>query len=275
MGEPSWYYVERGESIGPVDEATIRQRVRDGLLNRDSLVWKDGMPEWTHAGEAAGLMPPPIPKPSPPTPPPVPQSQQAINGGASVAPESPQGEAPAFSEPSPPGHDVYLPPSKEVIDLDAINPVAPPQSPAGDDCLSYAGFWKRLAGLVIDYIIMFAAMFALFFALGLLLASGGAMDTYSAEDWEAIGNCCSFLAFWLYFAGMESSRHQGTLGKMALGIKVTDLSGQPIGFGRACGRHFSKIISGIILGIGYLIAAFTPKKQALHDMIAGCLVVNK
>jgi len=80
---------------------------------------------------------------------------------------------------------------------------------------------------------------------------------------------------WLYFAMMESSSTQGTLGKMALGIKVTDLNGGQIGFGKATGRYFGKIISALILLIGYIMVAFTEKKQGLHDMMAGCLVVNK
>jgi uncharacterized RDD family membrane protein YckC len=86
----------------------------------------------------------------------------------------------------------------------------------------------------------------------------------------------SILLGWLYNAGMESSRQQGSLGKMALGLIVTDLQGRPIGFGHATGRYFAKIITGLIpLGIGYAMAGFTEKKQALHDMIAGCLVLRK
>ena len=84
------------------------------------------------------------------------------------------------------------------------------------------------------------------------------------------------MVWWLYFALMESSPHQGTLGKLALGLKVTDLNGDgPISFGRATGRHFSKILSVVILGIGFIMAGFTARKQALHDLIAGCLVLRR
>jgi uncharacterized RDD family membrane protein YckC len=80
----------------------------------------------------------------------------------------------------------------------------------------------------------------------------------------------------IYYAWMESSSHQGTLGKMALGLIVTDLEGRRITFARASGRYFAKIITGLIpLGIGYMMAGFTEKKQALHDMIASCLVLRK
>jgi uncharacterized RDD family membrane protein YckC len=74
---------------------------------------------------------------------------------------------------------------------------------------------------------------------------------------------------------MESSKYQSTLGKAVLGIKVTDLKGNRISFGRASGRFFAKIISSLTLGVGYIMIAFTEKKQGLHDMIAECLVVKK
>jgi uncharacterized RDD family membrane protein YckC len=82
------------------------------------------------------------------------------------------------------------------------------------------------------------------------------------------------VAGWLYFALMESSAKGATLGKMALGLRVTDLSGNRISFGRATGRYFGKIVSGMIFSIGYIMAGFTQQKQALHDIMAGCLVVR-
>jgi uncharacterized RDD family membrane protein YckC len=61
---------------------------------------------------------------------------------------------------------------------------------------------------------------------------------------------------------------------MMLGLRVTDMSGSKISFGQATGRYFGMIISGLILCIGYMMAGFTQHKQALHDMLAGCLVVR-
>jgi uncharacterized RDD family membrane protein YckC len=80
---------------------------------------------------------------------------------------------------------------------------------------------------------------------------------------------------WLYFSLLESSAWQATLGKKALGLEVTDLDGNRISFGRATGRFFAKFISSIILGVGYIMAGFTEKKQALHDILAGTLVIRK
>jgi len=80
---------------------------------------------------------------------------------------------------------------------------------------------------------------------------------------------------WLYFTLFESSKKQATPGKLALGIIVTDMDGNSITFGRANGRYWGKIVSSLILLIGYLMAAFTRKKQALHDIMADCLVINR
>jgi len=101
------------------------------------------------------------------------------------------------------------------------------------------------------------------------------MSGGSQQDTEAAINGLGFIVGWLYYAGMESSDNQATLGKKLSGIKVTDMEGGKIGFGKASGRYFGRIVSGLIFMIGYLMAGFTEKKQALHDMMAGCLVINQ
>lgn len=77
---------------------------------------------------------------------------------------------------------------------------------------------------------------------------------------------------WIYEALMLSSQYQATLGKMIFGMKVTDLAGNRISFGRATGRHFAKILSGLVLCIGYIMVGITERKQGLHDILAGTLV---
>jgi uncharacterized RDD family membrane protein YckC len=104
------------------------------------------------------------------------------------------------------------------------------------------------------------------------------------DDWYAIlglGATVGFVFFyilvsWLYHAFMESSAWQGTIGKRALGIVVTDINGARVNFGRASGRFFSRLVSNMIpLGIGYILAGFTRQKQALHDLVSNCLVLRK
>jgi len=128
--------------------------------------------------------------------------------------------------------------------------------------LQYAGFWLRFLALVIDSLIFVLAGVILGFFVGKIAGSTKILDIPL------------FIASWLYYALMESSSRQATIGKIALGISVTNLSGNRISFGRATGRHFAKIISGIILSIGYIMAAFTAKKQALHDIIASTVVIK-
>lgn len=146
-----------------------------------------------------------------------------------------------------------------------------------DDSLayrSYAGFWKRLGAFVIDYLVLNAASVVIGYGAGVFpWAVGDISGEYSSR--RAIWSTSSLVVYWLYFALMESSPQQATLGKMALSIVVTDVEGKRISFGRATGRYFGKFVSSFILLIGFIMAGFTQKKQALHDLMAGTLVSNK
>ncbi len=138
--------------------------------------------------------------------------------------------------------------------------------------VEYAGFWKRFAAFVIDCILVSIIFFIISFIFGYSIGLSGGGRAQA----EAGGFILGVIIPWLYWAVMESSSIQATVGKVTLGIIVTDYEGKRISFGRATGRHFSNFISTLILLIGYVMAGFTKKKQALHDMIAGCLViVNK
>ena len=135
--------------------------------------------------------------------------------------------------------------------------------------ITYAGFWRRTAAYLIDFIVL--AVCVSFLTIFSILASGGSLE--SAEDVTMTGNLLGLVVTWLYYAAMESSPLQATLGKMALGILVTDMNGARLSFGRATGRHFGKIISSFFFGIGFMLAGWTKYKQALHDDMSGSLVV--
>ena len=130
----------------------------------------------------------------------------------------------------------------------------------------YAGFWRRVAAYLVDYGLLLIG--------GILLGVVSGLLGTAEQTIEVIGVVYAFFGFWLYCAIMESSPRQATFGKMALGIKVTDIAGERIGFGRATGRYFGEILSGLSLGIGYLMAGFTRQRQGLHDKMAGTLVVR-
>ena len=136
----------------------------------------------------------------------------------------------------------------------------------------FAGFWLRFCAVLIDGVLLWivGAILQVLFTGTLVATQRTRIDPGIAITLQLL----SILIGWLYSALQESSAAQATLGKRALGLKVTDMNGERISFGRASGRHFAKIISGIILAIGYIMAAFTEKKQALHDMMASTLVVK-
>jgi uncharacterized RDD family membrane protein YckC len=121
----------------------------------------------------------------------------------------------------------------------------------------YAGFWERFVAFVIDAIIVTVATGIVF------------TGTFGA------GIAIGFVAPWLYEAFMTSSEWQATVGKRAMSLVVADLNGSRMSFTRATGRHFAKYISAFLLGVGFIMAAFTEKKQALHDMIAETLVLKR
>lgn len=135
--------------------------------------------------------------------------------------------------------------------------------PAYTSVVVYAGFWRRLAASLIDGIIT-SVMGCMFW---------GVMELSAMDAGDVVG-ILSLALHGLYYTLLESSSEQATVGKMALGIVVTDMTGRRISFGRATGRYFGKIASWLTLCIGFLMAGFTEKKQALHDMMAGCLVIK-
>lgn len=137
--------------------------------------------------------------------------------------------------------------------------------------MKYAGIGKRFLAAFIDGIILSLVGTIVNVILAAVLGGGGD----GAVAAQAAGSLVSLLIGWAYFAIQESSPKQATIGKQAMGLVVTDTEGQPISFVKASIRHFSKILSALILMIGYIMALFTEKKQALHDMIAGTLVLQK
>ena len=150
-----------------------------------------------------------------------------------------------------------------------------------DDTYNYAGFWRRFVALIIDSFIVGIATFIIVSILGGILAGTGHLF---GDDSVAGSIMIAFtvvtvvplylLGPTLYFALFESSEFQATPGKMVLSLRVVDVEGQRISFWRSVGRNLGKIVSGMILYIGFAMAGWTQRKQALHDMMADCLVIR-
>lgn len=158
--------------------------------------------------------------------------------------------------------------------------------------IKYAGFWLRVAAYLIDSLVMSAGglLIAIPVIIGIVGFAVGLEGVNNPEDflesgrWMYVGGIIGLILLasllglvmgWLYYALMESSKYGGTLGKIAVGIKVVDMNGNKVTFGKATGRYFSRIVTNMTLFVGYIMAGFTEKKQALHDIIAGCLVITR
>jgi uncharacterized RDD family membrane protein YckC len=142
----------------------------------------------------------------------------------------------------------------------------------------YAGFWVRTGAYLIDAVVLWIGQMVIFTVLGVSMFAADPMDPEAAGMFASTGGILAYLVSLvgsiLYFVLMESSAKQATLGKMSLGLIVTDDAGNRISAARATGRYFAKILSSLILLIGFIMVAFTERKQGLHDMLAGTLVLK-
>jgi uncharacterized RDD family membrane protein YckC len=227
-----------GERHGPYKEADVREWLHSGKMSGADLGWYEGLADWQ---PLSVLLPDAVAKATP--------------GGA--------GAAPPVSTPLPQTTTAAL-----------------------ED---HAGFWKRAAAYVIDYIVLLIPGKLIGSMFGATAASAAmeqaqrnagndpqvvfaALEAYVQTMWPAL--LLSTIFFWLYFALLESSAWQATIGKLVLGIRVTDLRGERIGLSRALLRYLGKYLSTLIVGIGFLMVAWTERKQGLHDLLAGTLVLN-
>lgn len=248
-----WYYADAGhQRQGPVASADLVRLRQQGALGWQTLVWREGMADWRPMADFAGELAADEDL----------RWQSAAGTGTAAMP----GQADVASP--------YTPPTAPVAGHDQVV--------TGGEVVE-AGFWKRFAALVIDGVILSAAYYALL--VGFVVVFGlGAASVFSTDSAGIGGVFAVLLALVyllypvlsaIYFVAMETSSHQATLGKMAVGIKVVDRQGRRLGRGHALGRWFSHLLCYLTLYIGYLMVAFTRHKQGLHDMVNGTQVVDR
>lgn len=258
-----WYYAVGKQQNGPVSAGELVALHGDGRIDASTLVWREGLPNWQPLSALAVEIGIPPPKPAPPPAPasdPVPDPPPA-------APSAPQAAiAPAREEPV---DTPYAPPRTAPANYDR---------PAAAGPVVQAGFLRRFAALIIDSLLIGVSLLVVLFigalALGVFAAGSRDMEAFGVMI-QAAYYLLYFIAAPIYYAGMESSARQATLGKLAIGIKVCDAQGRRLSFVHALGRWAAAALSYLSFYIGFLMAAFTEKKQALHDLIAGTLVVDK
>ena len=239
-----WYYADaQNQRHGPLPAADLAALHAQAALRPETLVWREGLAAWTPWRQVMHEIVPPA----------------AASAGAPPVPP------PASEDASP-----YAPPRAVLQDDSAIV--------AGNHVV-YAGFWKRVAASIIDSFVtsfvMWILMIPLFMVIGGGISAMASVNDGSNMLLTALYYLISLAIPLFYMAWMHSSANQATLGKMAVGIKVTDTEGRRLTLGRALLRWLAVFLDYITLYVGYLIAAFTERKQGLHDMVVGTLVVDR
>jgi uncharacterized RDD family membrane protein YckC len=145
-------------------------------------------------------------------------------------------------------------------------------APSLPTTIEYATVGKRTLAMVIDALILNGVSFVVGFVVA--LCGELMVDSFNYADLKGFLWLVGAAGGWLYYAGMESSSHQATVGKHIVKIRVVDVNGERISFGRATGRFVGRFLSVISLGIGFIMAAFTKRGQTLHDLMAGCVVIR-
>lgn len=243
-----WYYGDaQGNRHGPMSAAQLAAVHAQGLLQPETLVWREGLDGWKPWRE---LMHEVVTVSAPPPVPPSPET-----GGA----------APAAAAPTP---------ARSVFDAAPL---------VDTSYVVYAGFWKRVAASIIDSFIVMMASWLVQVPLIMLFGLGaGSLLDGSSDMSDGVGALMVAIAYLIglavplfYFSWMHSSSMQASVGKLAIGIKVVDGQGQRIGFWRGFARYFAYLLSALLLCIGFLMAAFTDRKRALHDILCDTLVVDR
>lgn len=245
-----------GVPRGPVPHAYVDDRVRSGIWPSSISIAVVGSSDWK----------PFIVPTSPAT---------DLDQQATVAFSTIRAETTAPSTATPAAVDMRMAAATPAAAAFSSSVAAGEMLPEGG--IVHAGFWRRCAAYVLDGIILMIPFMLVFGLLGYKsfeLAMTGEAPASMLFLLYFLAYIGAIVLSWLYFAKFESGASQATPGKRVMGLKVTDTHGQRISFGRATGRFFGKIITGIIpLGIGWMLAGWTGRKQALHDMMASTCVV--
>ena len=242
-----WYYAENNQQKGPVDPQAFLDLVRQGIVTSDTLVWRSGLPTWQPYGAVvAGAPADDAQRPCHYCGKPYPKNELIDFNGTSVC---------AACKP------IFVQQFKEDAEL----------SPAL--ARRYAGFWIRVLATILDNIL--CGILVQVLTLPLLFGVTGARNSAANLSVMGVTYLISFTIGFLYYV-MPMAKYGATPGKMACGLKVIRSDGAALTYGRAIGRYFGNILSGMILWIGYLMAAFDKQEhKALHDILCDTRVIYK
>ncbi len=252
-----WYYADNGRQVGPVEDAALDDLVRAGFVRDDTLVWREGMPNWQPHSIARGVRPA-VPMPAVPIP-----------AGSGFCSEC--GRPFAMSQLVSIGNATVCAQCKPIY-LQRVR-----EGGQGITAWRYAGFWIRFVARVIDSVILailigiFAIPITMLFGLGVMTTD----PTRNIGVFAAALGMYALVGFGVNF-GYEvyfDSTRGGTPGKLMLGLKIIRADGSMMSAGQAAGRFFAYLLSGFTFYIGFIMAGFDDQKRALHDRICDTRVV--
>jgi uncharacterized RDD family membrane protein YckC len=258
-----WYYAINGQRLGPVSQAEFEKLVTDGVVQAETLVWQQGMVEWQPYAKVAGGTPPA----------PSSAAAAATDDGTEVCAVSgkryPRREMINYEGKwiSAEHRDTYFQRQREGV-------VQPGE-------FVYGNFWPRFCAKFIDGILLGVIGAIINVILGMLILGKAnyfaglvaAAGTSKAFQYQVISNLIGVI-LGVSYGWFFISRFSATPGKMAMGLKIVRPDGSQLSTGRIIGRHFAEWLSGIILLIGYIMAASDPERRALHDRICDTRVIK-
>ena len=255
----NWYYADQGKQAGPVTQEQFDELVHSGKIQLDTLVWREGMSNWMSYRDANAALHP---------------AMASSTGGTDYAP----GQGPEavcaecgnlFATKNMIRHGgVYICANCKPVFMQKLAEGAP----INTGTLNYAGFWIRFVAKILDGLIL-GIPFMVIYIIVLIpqMRRGAPTEVTLLPLLVQFGFIFVQMAYEIFFLG----KYGATLGKMACKIHVVTAEGGRIGYGRATGRFFSEILSGMICYIGYIIVGFDGQKRALHDYICNTRVVYK
>ncbi len=235
----NWYYALNGQQSGPVSEQQLMQLAAAGTIQAGTLIWRDGMADWQ----------------------PLSVAMPAALAGGTLTADAPQigGVAVPLAQ-----KDIVVQQMREGV------------QPMVAGAVEYAGFWIRFVAKFIDGLILLVPNMTVQFLL--TGAIGGFGTQSNPGDAAAVGAALASMAFSIttnvLYNSILVSKYGATWGKMAVGLKVINDDGSAVQTGKAVGRVFAEIVSGLTCYIGYIIAGFDEQKRALHDHMCSTRVIK-
>jgi uncharacterized RDD family membrane protein YckC len=251
----NWYYADGGQQAGPVDDLQFEQLVRAGRVQPDTLVWHEGLANW--------------------------QPYRDINPAAAPTPPSTSEGVCAQCGKVFNLQDMILYGTVRVCA--SCKPTFVQRLAEGAQIspgsLRYAGFWIRFAAKLVDGLILGIPLlvpFFIFFFRAVAQRPGG-FNSQAQMQIQGFNYLFQiiYMTVSITYNSFFLAKFGATPGKMLCGLKVVSEEGAALTTGKAVGRAFAEMLSGLICNIGYIIAAFDDEKRALHDRMCGTRVIYK